>query len=223
MNTYAIIRSNDILLLAEKKAPSCAILIYTVLLRFCQNKSSCFPSIKTIREALGNAWNERTTYRNLSWLVVNGFVERKSKSSKERFTIVSRLVQKTKQTLEKIVEAGEKLTSHVSKRQVDHVSKRTHKKKTKDKSYFNNKRKKAKKDFLNNIPVWRTEGNYERFDRSPEPVQTESEKAWADLCIQTHPPCLSAASVPQRAAIINGIRTGELKWVVELYPDILTT
>ena len=106
VNTYAVLRSNDITKLAKTKAPSCAILLYPLLLRYCQDKVSSYPGVKTLCRGLGDAYNERTVYRNLAWLVDNGFVKRKHRRSKERWTIVSRLVENTKKAIEKVIDTG---------------------------------------------------------------------------------------------------------------------
>ena len=220
VNTYAILRTTDITKLAVKKAPSCAILLYTLLLRYCQDKVSSYPGVKTLCRGLGGAYSERTVYRNLSWLCDNGFVKRKHRQSKERWTIVSRLVQKTTETLEKIVEAGEKVVKAVSERQPDRaVSKqrqpRHHKRTNENKSFFNKRRKQKRLS-----PVFA----YERWERPVEAVKSDAETAWRDLCLVSHPPDLSKASVAQKQAIIRGIlHTKELDWVLSVYPDILKT
>lgn len=217
MNTYAILKTQDITKLAVKKAPACAILLYTLLLRYCQDKVSSYPSVKTLCRGLGDAYSERTVYRNLTWLCENGFVKRKHRQSKERWTIVSRLVQKTQQLLEKIVDAGEKVVKARSvKPNKKHGQPRHHKKITKNNLKFNNRKQKR-----NALPLWRTNSNYERFERPAPAVKTKGEEAWASLCMVSHPPDLSKASGAQKEAIIQGIQTGQLAWVLDVYPDIL--
>jgi len=138
---------------------------------------------------------------------------------------VSRLVQKTTETLEKIVEAGEKVvkaTKSISrqpnisvKTDKKHRQPRQHKKIKEKNSYFNNKRTQKRLS-----PVFA----YERWERPVEAVKTVAETAWRDLCMVSHPPELSKASMAQKDAIIRGIKhTKELAWVLDVYPDILKT
>jgi len=217
MNTYAILNTNDITKLAKAKAPSCAILLYTLLLRYCQDKVSSYPGIKTLCRGLGDAYNERTVYRNLAWLVDNGFVVRKHRQSKERWTIVSRLVENTKKAIEKVIDTSEKLVKTVSgepvrKRQQNQGFLQQQKRTKENKSLFNKRNNKRLS------PVF----SYERWERPPETVKTEAETAWADLCMLTHPPDLSKASKDQKEAIIRGVlHTKELAWVLGVYPDLL--
>ena len=217
VNTYAVLRSNDITKLAKTKAPSCAILLYPLLLRYCQDKVSSYPGVKTLCRGLGDAYNERTVYRNLAWLVDNGFVKRKHRRSKERWTIVSRLVENTKKAIEKVIDTSEKLVKAVSvepeRKRHNNPDTSRHNKRTKENKSLSNKRKHKRLS-----PVFA----YERWDRPVEPVKTEAEKAWTDLCMLTHPPDLSKASVAQKEAIIRGVlHTKELAWVLGVYPDIL--
>lgn len=219
MNTYALIRSADISRFAILKAPATAILIFSVLSRYASDKVSCFPSIATIGEALGNAYNERTIYKGLAWLCKHRFIERKNCRSKERFTILSRLAQKTAKVIEKIVEAGEKVVkTGMPDRSVKGARSIQHKKIRKENHIYNKKNNPSRRA----LPEWRYTSNYERWERPVETVKTEAETAWRDLCLASHPPDLSKASQAQKESIIRGIlHTKELGWVLDVYPDIL--
>ena len=95
MTTFAIINEVEITELARLKAPGCAILTYTTLLTFCRNKVSCFPSIETIRNYLGNHYNLRTIHKALKWLSDNKLIKRNEKTSKRRFVLLKRLISHT--------------------------------------------------------------------------------------------------------------------------------
>lgn len=220
MNTYAVIKSTDISRFATLKAPATAILIYSVLNRYAQDKVSCFPSVATIREALGNAYNTRTIYKGLQYLCKHRFIQRQNHRSKERFTIVSRLAQRTAKAIEKVVKAGEKAIKKAVPDKAHGNARSQPHKRTKEKNLISNNRKQRR----NALPLWRTHSNYERFERPAPAVKTKGEEAWASLCMVSHPPDLSKASVAQKEAIIQGIlHTGELSWILDVYPDILKT
>jgi len=90
--TFAIINSSDISDLGKHKASGCTVLTYSALLTYCRNKTSCFPSIKTISEAIGGVYSVRQIQRALKFLEDNHFIKRNGKRSKERFVLLKRLV-----------------------------------------------------------------------------------------------------------------------------------
>lgn len=92
-NTFAIINSSDISDLGKHKASGCTVLTYSALLTYCRNKTSCFPSIKTISEAIGGVYSVRQIQRALKFLEDNHFIKRNGKRSKERFVLLKRLVK----------------------------------------------------------------------------------------------------------------------------------
>jgi hypothetical protein len=65
-----------------------------VLKTYAWNKRTCFPSIKSIAERMGYDLTQnykQTIGRALRWLDDNGFINRKSRRSKERFTLLQSL------------------------------------------------------------------------------------------------------------------------------------
>jgi hypothetical protein len=91
MKSFAIINPVEISELAKLKASGCAVLTYTTLAGFARNKGSCFPSIRTISEALGNAYTTRAIQKALKWLCDSKLIKRNDKRSKQRFILLKRL------------------------------------------------------------------------------------------------------------------------------------
>lgn len=91
MKSFAIINPVELSELAKLHASGCAVLTYTTLAGFSRNKASCFPSIRTISEALGNAYTTRAIQKALKWLEDNQLIKRNEKRSKQRFILLKRL------------------------------------------------------------------------------------------------------------------------------------
>lgn len=210
-NTFAIVQTKDIAQLATERATAAATLVYVSLLSFARDKVCCFPSIETLSRSLGGAYSKRTIYRALEWLCHRGFVKRQEKSSKERWTIVSRLVERTKKVLEKLSKPKK---PYAAKNDTPHYS-------AKNDTIKETQKKSSFKKVSSQLPSWRVSGNYERWETPTEQPKSRAEEAWVELCLQCHPPTLSRASEGQKKAIIDGIRTGELEWVLGVYPDLL--
>ena len=211
-NIFAIVQTKDLEKLATARATAAATLVYMSLMSFARDKVCCFPSIDTLSRSLGNAYSKRTIYRALEWLQIQGFIKRQDKRSKERFTIVSRLVDRTKKVLEKLCKPKKPYEVKPDRPRIP-LTNQTPERNTKKNNSF--------KKVSSSLPSWRTYGNYERWETPEERTKSNAQNAWAELCLQCHPPVLSKASKDQKKAIINGIRTGELSWVLEVYPDIL--
>ena len=91
MKSFAIINPVELSELAKLHASGCAVLTYTTLAGFSRNKASCFPSIRTISEALGNAYTTRAIQKALKWLEDHQLIKRNEKRSKQRFILLKRL------------------------------------------------------------------------------------------------------------------------------------
>lgn len=91
MKSFAIINPVELSELAKLHASGCAVLTYTTLAGFARNKGSCFPSIRTISEALGNAYTTRAIQKALKWLCDSKLIKRNDKRSKQRFILLKRL------------------------------------------------------------------------------------------------------------------------------------
>lgn len=84
----------DIQRLQDYKASGLVTRVWLVLKSYAWNKRTCFPSIKSIAERMGYDLTQnyqRTIGRALKWLDDNGFINRKSRRSKERFTLLKSL------------------------------------------------------------------------------------------------------------------------------------
>lgn len=80
----------DIQRLHEHKASGLTIRVWLVLKTYAWNKRTCFPSIKSIAERMGYDLTKNYTQtigKALRWLDDNGFIKRKSRRSRERFTL----------------------------------------------------------------------------------------------------------------------------------------
>jgi hypothetical protein len=84
----------DIQRLQDCKASGLVTRVWMVLKTYAWNKRTCFPSIKSIAERMGYDLTQnykQTIGRALRWLDTNGFINRKSRTSKERFTLLQSL------------------------------------------------------------------------------------------------------------------------------------
>lgn len=215
-NQFAIIKTRDIAALAKSRASACATLLYVSLLSYARDKVSCFPSVETLSRSLGGAYAKRTIYRALEWLCENGFIKRKDKRSKERFTIISRLVDGAKKVLEKLAQPKKSYDAVRVPRPYDaeNCSGKGKRKKT----FY----KRKDSHLSSSLPAWRQTGNYERFENPVESSKSQEEEAWTSLCVRSHPPSLKEATKSEKEAIIKGItQTKTLMWVLDVYPDIL--
>jgi len=97
LTNFATISVLELQQLQELKASGTSTRVYLVLKQHCYGfKNTCFPSIARICDMLNleGENGERVIYRALAWLESNGFIKRKSRRSKDRFTIVSKTVEK---------------------------------------------------------------------------------------------------------------------------------
>lgn len=97
--TFAIIKTNHLTELGSHKPSGCAVLIYTALLSFSRNKTSCFPSIATISKTIGGAFSVRSIQRGLLFLESIGFIKRNEKRSKQRFVMLKQIGQMCRKAL----------------------------------------------------------------------------------------------------------------------------
>ena len=84
----------DIQRLQDYKASGLTTRVWMVLKTYAWNKRTCFPSIKSIAERMGYDLTQnyqKNIGRALKWLDDNGFINRKSRRSKERFTLLKSL------------------------------------------------------------------------------------------------------------------------------------
>ena len=91
----------DIQRLLDYKASGLTTRVWMVLKTYAWNKRTCFPSIKSIAERMGYDLTQnyqKNIGRALKWLDDNGFINRKSRRSKERFTLLQSLRPNENQT-----------------------------------------------------------------------------------------------------------------------------
>ena len=91
----------DIQRLQDYKASGLVTRVWMVLKTYAWNKRTCFPSIKSIAERMGYDLTQNYTQtigKALRWLDTNGFINRKSRRSKERFTLLQSLRPNQKTT-----------------------------------------------------------------------------------------------------------------------------
>lgn len=81
----------DIQRLHEHKASGLITRVWLVLKTYAWNNRTCFPSIKSIAERMGYDLTQnyqKNIGRALKWLEDNGFINRKHRRSRERFTLM---------------------------------------------------------------------------------------------------------------------------------------
>lgn len=91
----------DIQRLHEHKASGLITRVWLVLKTYAWNKRTCFPSIKSIAERMGYDMIQdynKTIGRALKWLEDHGFINRKHRKSRERFTLIKPNKWETKET-----------------------------------------------------------------------------------------------------------------------------
>ena len=118
---YASVSQIEIVSLTKLKAPSSVWSVVCCLNHYARQGTSCFPSVKTIGEWLGNSLPVRTIYYALKWLSDHDLISRQKSSSRQRFIL--KLRQEAQQ-------AGRHL-QHVAERMQAVAVEEKHKKKTK--------------------------------------------------------------------------------------------
>jgi hypothetical protein len=208
--TFAYIETTDIQELAKKRASSSTILVYTTLLTFARQKSSCFPSIATIRKALCNAYGRSTIYEALAWLKAHNFIKTGKPRSKDRFKIVSRLLQRARQALQETVQKSGN----------DRPASRTIKPTKKNTPFLRGR--KQRKSSKENVPQWRKSGSYERWGKTDDNAyENDAQRAWSDFAYAVWPPNLYKATESQKKLLCREILHGSsLDWAVEQHPHI---
>lgn len=83
--SYALLYAVEIKELSKQRINPTGILIYCVLAMHCRAGSTCYPSIDTIRECIGNSYSERQLWRGIKALKDAGMVITGHRRSKERF------------------------------------------------------------------------------------------------------------------------------------------
>ena len=212
VTTFAIINEVEITELARLKAPGCAILTYTALLTFCRNKVSCFPSIETIRNYLGNHYNLRTIHKALKWLSDNKLIKRNEKTSKRRFVLLKRLI------------------SHTPDRAHEHAQSGTIRKEHKKTSFLREELKKYK-EIVRSFPrkrrkskpskkeLARREAQRAKQQAKLERKEQSAERAWA--LIVGHDYSINDLTEIQRINLLKAIQNKTLQdydWIQEYHP-----
>jgi Fe2+ or Zn2+ uptake regulation protein len=90
---YAQITSAELNKLATLKASGLQTQVYLALASHAWGKDSCFPSLSTIRKALGNVPHINSIHRALKWLEDVGLIRRHNPTSKSRFQLILRKVK----------------------------------------------------------------------------------------------------------------------------------
>jgi predicted transcriptional regulator len=216
MTTFAIITTREIGALCKLKPSASAVLVYTTLLTYAQDKVSCFPKVETIRARMQNAYSRSAIMKALKWLDDYGFIQRNDRRSKERFKLLKRVV---KQATEKLVESVSNLTQSTSPI--------VHCKKNKEKNPFF--KGGYKKDF--SFRKKKNTMGYGRFHSSQKEgnneLVCEAEKVFGAFVISTHYPDISGLSVSDKAVITQSLRSNAKvdiewrKWVEEVHPGCL--
>lgn len=210
IDAYTVISAREISDLATKKAPASATLVYMSLLSFCYGtKTTCFPSIQTIRERLGGAYSERTISWALRWLADHSFIRRGHKRAKDRFTMLKRVIKKT---AEKVFESLKPKEARSRGTQSKISREKTPREKT---SYLREKYKKFRKSKSKRV----------QFAKPEQPApKTKAEQLWERMILSSSCglPQPSALNPDERAVIAaERQRGGCLEWTVEVYPDEL--
>ena len=84
---YATVSTIEIQTLTKQKASGSVWSVVMALNTFAMGKTSCFPSITTIKEFLGGTMSVRTIHAALKWLADRGHIQRNDKRSKQRFIL----------------------------------------------------------------------------------------------------------------------------------------
>lgn len=90
---YAQITSVELNKLATLKASGLQTQVYLALASHAWGKETCFPSLNTIRKALGNVPHINSISRALKWLEDVGLIARQNPTSKSRFRLILRKVK----------------------------------------------------------------------------------------------------------------------------------
>ena len=84
---YATVSTIEIQTLTKQKASGSVWSVVMALNTFAMGKTSCFPSIDTIKGFLGGTISVRTIHAALKWLADRGHIQRNNKRSKQRFIL----------------------------------------------------------------------------------------------------------------------------------------
>lgn len=215
-DTFAIITTREIGALCKLKPSASAVLVYTTLLTYAQDKVSCFPKVETIRARMQNAYSRSAIMKALKWLDDYGFIQRSDRRSKERFKLLKRVV---KQATEKLVKNVSNLTQSTSPI--------VHRKKNKEKNPFFKGRYKKNFSFRKK----KTAMGYGRFDSSQKEEDNElvceAEKVFGAFVISKSYPDIAGLSVSDKAVITQSLHSNAKvdiewrEWVEEVHPGCL--
>lgn len=193
--SFAIITTREIGELAKRKASASTILVYTCLLTYAQDKVTCFPKVETIRKRLHNAYSIASIMRALKWLCDFGFLKRKERRSKERFTLLKRVAKRVAEAMVSNPSDTIDTTSHICDR-----------KKTKRKNSFF---KRGKKKFLSSQR--KKVMGYGRFGNSQNEANNEpvckAEHVYADWLVKNDSMCVTTLSPSQTSIITETLRS----------------
>ena len=138
--SFAIINTEEIQKLSQHNCSASVFQVYFTLCAFAQNKSSCFPSLQTIKTYLGSGIAINTISRAITKLEKLEIIKRGAKRSKERFFMRYRkAVQQAKGVFNHFVEKGKEVLYEVVDRRKPIRKDNLYTKKYKKKSYISKK------------------------------------------------------------------------------------
>jgi len=98
--SYSVVNTEEVAKLASLNASGSVFAVYSILCAYARRSKSCFPSIKTIMECLGQSYHRTTIQKALKFLEDNKLIKRNSRRSKSRFQMLFRAaVQQVKQLI----------------------------------------------------------------------------------------------------------------------------
>ena len=126
---YLVLNQEEIHKLVKHNVGRSVWAVYSCLCAFTGKKQSCFPSHSTIKEWLKADYAMETISRAISTLVKHGVIEKRNRTSKERFKMTFRFIV---QGVKGLVKAGQSNMSEPSSQSPDEGTVNIHKERKKN-------------------------------------------------------------------------------------------